>query len=174
MFSVVSGDSSVCSLGFDGLTIGSDEDGSHETQRSVTLSEDITLDITVVVLAGPDKATAGFQGLGDHIVDQTMLVPDLLFFKLSLVVFLVDLLEDILETTVVSLKDGVLGGHVQRPTSLKSELEARMGKSSNRLIGIVHGETYSSSLMTSKSVPKDWIPQNHKLSYALVRRHSWV
>jgi hypothetical protein len=50
--------------------------------KQLTLSNDIRLNITVVVLAGPHKAAGRFQGLGDHVVNQTVLVPDLLLLKL--------------------------------------------------------------------------------------------
>ena len=62
----------------------------------------------------------------------------------------VDFLEYILEATVVTFEDGVLGGHVQWPTSLESELETTMCKPCDRLVGVVHRKTYSSSLKSNE------------------------
>lgn len=93
-------------------------------QRAETLSNGVRLNVTVVVLAGPDEATVGFHGVSDHIVDQTVLVDDASGFELRLVFSFVDDLEDVLEATVVSLQDGVLGAQVQRPLLLQSIDEA--------------------------------------------------
>ena len=72
---VMSGDSAVSGLSLDG-TIRALEDGGHETEGTVALSDDIGLDVTIVVLAGPDEATVGLDSVGDHIIDETVLVPE--------------------------------------------------------------------------------------------------
>jgi len=82
----VTGDGAVSGFSLDGLAVWGNEDGSHETERSVTLGDDIGLDVSVVVLAGPDEATAGFQGLGNHVVDKTMFIPNSLLLELGLIV----------------------------------------------------------------------------------------
>lgn len=46
---------------------------------------------------------------------------------------LVDVLEDVFETPVVGLEDGVLGAHVQRPLLLDGILEAAVSKSTDGL-----------------------------------------
>jgi len=73
----------VCSFALNGLTIRSDEFAGHHTQASVALSQNVTLNITIIVLRSPDKATGGFDGLRDHIVDESMLVVQASFFERS-------------------------------------------------------------------------------------------
>jgi hypothetical protein len=50
------------------------------------LSEDVGLDVAVVVFGGPDETAGGFQGLGDHVVDEAVLVFDSAGFELGGVV----------------------------------------------------------------------------------------
>lgn len=66
-----------------------------------------------------------------------MLIPDALGIKFLLVGGVEDLLEDILEATIVLLKDGVLGAHVQREALGDSELETGVGEATDRLVGVV-------------------------------------
>ena len=68
------------------------QNGGHETERSVALSNDVRLDVTVVVLASPNKFAGRFQGLGDHVVDKAMLVPNAGSLEIFLVLLLVDFL----------------------------------------------------------------------------------
>lgn len=102
-------------------------------QRTETLSNGVGLHVAVVVLAGPDEATVGFHSVSDHIVDQTVLVHDARGFELRLVFSVVDDLENVLEATVVSLQDGVLGAQVQRPLLLQSIDEAGTSEGLDRL-----------------------------------------
>jgi hypothetical protein len=62
------------SLGLN-TAIGRDQNASHQTERTVTLSDNIGLDISIIVLAGPNKATIALHGIGYHIIDQSVLVP---------------------------------------------------------------------------------------------------
>lgn len=66
-----------------------------------------------------------------------MLVPDLLGLKVLLVLGIVELLEDVLEATIVLLKDGILGTHVEGQALVKSKLEGGMSKASNGLVSVV-------------------------------------
>jgi hypothetical protein len=67
-----------------------------------------------------------------------MLVDDTSSFELRLVLGFVDGLEDVLEATVVSLQDGVLGAQVQRPLLLQSIDEASTSEGLDGLVGVVH------------------------------------
>lgn len=71
--------------------------GSHKTKRTISLSNDIGLDISVVVFAGPDESTVSLEDLGNHVVDESVLVVDALRLVVLLIVLLVDLLENVLE-----------------------------------------------------------------------------
>lgn len=102
MHAVVTGHGSMSGFSLDD-TICSLEDAGHKTERAEALGDDVGLYIPIVVLAGPDKATVGLHAGGDHIVDEAMLVPELLFLELGFVVLFVNALEDVLETTVISL-----------------------------------------------------------------------
>ena len=70
------------------------------------------MNITVVVLAGPNEATARFDDIRNHIINKAMLIPETLCLKLFSVISVVDFLEDILEATIVFLENCVLGCHV--------------------------------------------------------------
>jgi hypothetical protein len=94
-------DGSVRSLSLNGA-IGSLKHRGHETKRTVALRDDIGLHIAIVVLAGPNEATVGLDGVSDHVINETVLIPEIRSLELGPVVLLVDLLEDILEATVVS------------------------------------------------------------------------
>lgn len=52
---------------------------------TVSLRHDIGLDVTVVIFASPDKTAGRFDALRHHIVDKSVLVPDLVFLKIGLV-----------------------------------------------------------------------------------------
>ena len=58
----------------------------HTRFEPLTLGDRVRLHVSIIVLAGPDKPSLGLHGLSDHVIDETMLIPDLLRFKLSLVV----------------------------------------------------------------------------------------
>lgn len=52
---------------------------------SPTLCHRVRLYVPIVVLAGPDKAPFRFHGLGHHVIDQPVLIPDTFGLKLGLV-----------------------------------------------------------------------------------------
>jgi hypothetical protein len=60
------------------------------------------LDITIVVLTGPDKSSIGFDHIGDHIINKSVLVPNAEFFELGLVL-LENLGENVFEETIIFL-----------------------------------------------------------------------
>jgi len=82
----VSGDSAVSCLSLNGLTIGTNEDRCHQTEGTVTLSDDIRLDISVVVFAGPDETARALKTLSDHVVNKAVLVPDAQFLEFRFIV----------------------------------------------------------------------------------------
>lgn len=49
VLAVVAGDGAVGGLGLKGLAVGGDEDGGHEAEGAEALSDDVGLDVTVVV-----------------------------------------------------------------------------------------------------------------------------
>lgn len=81
----MAGDGSVGSLGLDGLSVGADEDRGHQSEGAVSLSHGVRLHVSVVVLTGPDEASVALHCLGDHIVDEPVLVPDAGCLELLLV-----------------------------------------------------------------------------------------
>ena len=85
------------------------KNGCHETERSETLSDDIGLNITIVVLTSPHKASIHLDNLGNHIINESMLVGNTLCLESFNELGLINMLEDILEETIVLLQDSVLG-----------------------------------------------------------------
>ena len=69
------------SFSLDGLAIRANKNGGHQTKRTIALSNYIGLDVTVVVFASPDEATRALQALSNHVVNQTMFVPDSKFLE---------------------------------------------------------------------------------------------
>lgn len=100
----VTSDCSVSGFRFNCLAVRAHQNRCHETQWSVSLSNNIRLDVTVIVLAWPHEFSARLQSLRNHIVDQTMFIPDFLVFELLLVILLIDFLENVLEATVEEAK----------------------------------------------------------------------
>ena len=90
-------------------------------------------------LHSDDVATLALDHLSDHVVDQTVLVPDTGGLEVLLVLVVVDVLEDVLELAVVSLQDGVLGAHVQRQLLVKRELHGSVCETGDGLGGVVLG-----------------------------------
>ena len=146
VLSVVPGDGTVSSLRLADLTVGGEEGGGHEAETAEALSDNVGLNVTVVVLAGPHHTTITLDDLGDGIVDEAVLVPETLCLKVLLVLALVDLLEDVLELAVVGLEDSVLGGEDHGVARSKGHLEACVSEASDGLGGVVHAHTDSATL----------------------------
>lgn len=72
MFSVVTSNGSVGSLRLDGLSVRTDEHGSHQTQGAVSLCDHVGLHVSVVVLARPDEAAVALQHLCYLVVDEAL------------------------------------------------------------------------------------------------------
>mmetsp|Transcript_58958 Transcript_58958/g.81813 ORF Transcript_58958/g.81813 Transcript_58958/m.81813 type:complete len:351 (-) Transcript_58958:3-1055(-) len=140
MLSVMSGDGTVSSLRFDGAILG-DQNGGHQTEGTIALSDAIRLNITIVVLASPDEATIRLEHISNHIIDKSVLIPETLSLVLLLVVRLVDGGKGVLESAVILLQDGVLGGHVQGVVSVKGILEASMSEFLDGIVMVVHTNT---------------------------------
>ena len=127
---VVTGDSTVSSFSFDDIIL-IDENGGHETERTETLSDDIRLDITVVVLASPHKAALHLDDLGNHIINESVLVVNTLLLELLNELSLINMLEDVLEETVVFLQNGVLCGELKWVASVEGILHASSSEAVN-------------------------------------------
>lgn len=92
-----------------------------------------------LTLEGHNVATRALDHLSNHVVNQTVLVPDALGLKLGLVLGVVQLLEDILEAAIVLLENGVLGAHVQRQLLVQGQLERGVRKARDGFVGVVLG-----------------------------------
>lgn len=57
----------------------------------------------------------------------------------------IDVLEDVFEAAIVSLQNGVLGAHVERPAFRQRHLEGTVGKILNRLVKIVHSHGHTTT-----------------------------
>ncbi len=75
-----------------------------------------------------------------------MLVGDARLAEVGLVVLLEDLIEDVLEASVVLLQDGVLGTQVQRPLLLQREVETAMREALDALVRVVHAHGHTIAL----------------------------
>jgi hypothetical protein len=75
--------------------------------------------------------------LRNHIINQTMFIPNSLGLKLPLIILLENLLEDILKPAIIFLQNRILGAHIQRQILAQSQLETRVCEPGNRFISIV-------------------------------------
>ena len=139
MLAVVTGDGSMGGLGFKRLAIRGDEHGGHEAERPEPLGDNVGLNVSIVVFHSNDEAPLALDHLRDHVVDQTVLVPDAGGVKVLFVLRLVDFLEHVLELAIVCLQNGVFGAHVQRQLLVEGHLEGGVGKARDGFGGVVLG-----------------------------------
>lgn len=67
-------------------TLGALQTYSLSNRSLLTLSQNVWLHISIIILASPNKSSRGLQDLGHHVVNETVLIPDLQLVKLWLVV----------------------------------------------------------------------------------------
>jgi hypothetical protein len=96
-------------------------------------------------LKSHDISTGALHHLCNHIVDKAVLIPDLLLVKGLLVSALKDLLEDILESSIILLEDSVLGAQIEREALLERKVERRVCEALNGLIGVILGLSNTAS-----------------------------
>jgi hypothetical protein len=137
ILSVVSGDCSMSSFSFQ-YVVGVKKDRGHESEGTKSLSDNIGLYITIVVLAGPDDSSITLECLSNHIIDKSVLVVDSLGNKLILELLLVSFFKNVLEKTIILLENGVLGGKLEWHFSVKSVSHARLGKGLNGSLSVEH------------------------------------
>src|SRR5690606_5832819 len=99
----------------------------------------IALYIAIVVLTSPYKVSVPFQCTCNHIIDESVLVSDARFSEPGFEFILINFLEDVFESSVVFLEDGILRGKVERPFLAQRHVEAATCKSCDAVISIVHG-----------------------------------
>ena len=76
VLAIVACDRAVCCFRFDNLSVRRHQLRGHHPERAEALSHDIGLHVAIVVLARPHKAAVPFQRAGNHVINQSMLVPD--------------------------------------------------------------------------------------------------
>ena len=138
MLAVVAGHGAVGGFRLDGVAALGHQHRGHEAERAETLRHRVRLHIAVVVLTGPNEAARPFEGRGNHIVDQPMLVGDARRLEAVGEFSLEHLLEDVLEPAVVLFQDGIFGRQVDRPAEVEAVIHARPGKTADRVIDVVH------------------------------------
>src|SRR5262249_38789903 len=109
-----------------------------QAERAEALGHHVGLHVTVVVLARPDDAAVALEDLGDHVVDQPVIVGDPGRLELRLELRLVYLGEQVLEPPVVGLEDRVLGGQVQRVAAAGRVAHGGPGEIPDRVVVVVH------------------------------------
>src|SRR5690606_17670395 len=76
VLAIVARDRAVRRFGLDRLAVRGHQHAGHQAQRAEALRDLIRLDVAVVVLGGPDELAVPFEGAGDNVVDQAVLVLD--------------------------------------------------------------------------------------------------
>lgn len=67
-----------------------------------------------------------------------MFVPKLFLSKYLFIVFLINIFENVFESTIVLFQNSVFSAHVQRIVPVDCILETRMSKSCDRLVRVIH------------------------------------
>ncbi len=124
-------------LGLNNRPVRNGEHGRHQSERAEALRDSVALHVAVIVLAGPDVTALPLHGRGDHVVDETVLVGEAGVFELLLELFEEDLLEDVLEATVVGLEDGVFSREVDRVVAVETVVERGASEIADRLVEVV-------------------------------------
>jgi hypothetical protein len=75
--------------------------------------------------------------LRNHIINQTMFIPNALTLKLPLIILLENLLKDVLKPAIIFLQNRILGAHIQRQILAQRELETGVCEPGNRFVGII-------------------------------------
>jgi len=140
MLAIVPRHRAVGGLGFDRVAVRRHQHRGHQAERAVALRDGVGLHVAVVVLAGPDVAARPLHRGGDHVVDQAMFVGDLLLVEFGLELGVEDLLEDVLEPSVIDLENRVLGRQIDRIALRQALIERGAGEIGDRIVEIVHGE----------------------------------
>jgi len=120
---------------------------SHETQRTISLSNDITLNISIVIFAGPYKSTISLKYLSYHIIDKSVFIINSFLLIVFLIVFLINLLENIFESTIILFENCVLGRKFKWISSIKSVFETGSSKGTDRFISVVHSHNWTTSIL---------------------------
>jgi len=139
VLSIVSSDRPMCCLCLE-VTFRRDQIGRHEPQTSIALGHNVALDVSIVVLARPHKPSLALDHLGHHVVDQSVLVPEVLGIEVLFVGGLVDGLKDVFKEPVILLENGVLGAQIQRVVLVECIFEAGMGEALDGFFRVVHAE----------------------------------
>ena len=76
VLAVVPGHGAVCGLGLYRAAVRRHQHAGHQAEGAEALGHHVRLDVTVVVLGGPDDAALPLEHLGHHVVDEPVLVDD--------------------------------------------------------------------------------------------------
>ena len=136
MLVVVTGHGAVGSLVLV-LAVRADKNRGHHGKGTECRGDHVAHHVTVVVLAGPDEATLAAHHTCDRVINKGVEVLDAGGLE-SVLVLREHLLEDLTETSVVLLGDGVLGGEPDALLEVKGVLEASVGERTDGSVGVVH------------------------------------
>ena len=110
----------------------------HHGERPERTRHHVAHHVAVVVLARPDEAAVGLHHARHRVVDERIEVLDAGFLEARGVLGIVDLLEDVLETVVVLLRDGVLRGEPDVLLHVEGVLEAAACEALDGRVEVVH------------------------------------
>jgi len=146
MHSIVAGNCTVGSFSLD-TTVSVGQNRGHQAEGTVTLGNNVGLDITIIVLAGPYETTVGLDTVCNHIINESVFVPQLLAFIFLLVCGLINLLENVLKSAIIFLQYGVLSTQIQWISSVQSIFETGMSKGCDTFVSVVHCHIDTTSIL---------------------------
>jgi len=139
----MAGDGTVSGLGFHDIILV-DTNGCHQAKRAEALSNNIGLDITIVVLTRPNKASLALEHLSDEIIDESVLVVNASGDEFFLVVSLIDILKDFHEEAVIFLQDRVFSGEFEGHATVEGVSHAGACKGFDRFVCVEHANVAAS------------------------------
>lgn len=94
--------------------------------------------ISIVIFTSPNESSITLYHIGNHIIDESMFIPNTLFFIFTLEFCFINFLKSVFEEPIISFHDCVFGRQVKRHFSVKSILHWAPGESRDRIFGVKH------------------------------------
>ena len=129
--------SSVCSLIFI-ISVRRYQHRSHHCQRTKSRGNHITHNISVIVLAGPDKSPFCLHNTGNDIIDQAVEIFNSGSLKFLFEFLLINLCKNLLKASVINLGDRILASKPQTLLCIQRIIKATLCKTCDGCIQVMH------------------------------------
>ena len=112
--------------------------GSHHCKRTKCRRNHITHNISIVILACPDKSAVCFHNTGYDIIDQAVEVSQAGFFEFIFKLCLKDLLENLFKSSIICLGNRILASEPYILPGIQCIIKAASCKTLYGIVQVVH------------------------------------